>query len=162
MQTLNNPIEAGVRVLLLLHEIFPTELDMGQLAYLDYCILHSGDVGGPASLHPATPIRPGEFAVKRHLITDGLRVMIQANLVRMSTGPDGIKYAATDNSETFVRLLESQYFNDLRARAQWVASEIVPIEGDDLRQALKSVFAHWKDDALPGVTAPSGSGNEAT
>ena len=67
----NNPVESALRTLVLLVEAYPATLDLQKLVYLDYLLVHSADAGGPESLHPPTPQRQGEVAVRRDLIEQG-------------------------------------------------------------------------------------------
>ncbi len=61
----NSALETGVRALTVLAEASPRALDLQELVYFDYLIVHSGDAGGPASLHLNTPLRNGELLVRR-------------------------------------------------------------------------------------------------
>jgi hypothetical protein len=120
MQTLNGPLEVGIRQLALLDSAFPRALDLATLASLDHAVLHSADLGGPASLHPGVPNYRAEQVVKREFIEHGLQVMIRAGLVGVRISADGILYAATERANPFLGLLEARYLRDLRERADWV------------------------------------------
>ena len=117
---LNGPLEFGLRALAILSSAFPHSYDIGALAFFDYTLLHSEEFGGPQSLHPDVPNHRSEITVKRDLLEHGLQVMIRARLVALRIEPNGFEYAATDEAEGFVDLLETEYMRDLRDRADWV------------------------------------------
>jgi hypothetical protein len=107
VKPLNSPLEVGLRVLMLLQEAFPQHLDLNQLVLLDHSLLHSADLGGPESLHPAVPIRAGELGIKREAIEAGLEVMIRAELAQAGVGDGGIEFWASESADGFTNLLET-------------------------------------------------------
>ena len=130
----------------MLCEIFPESLDIGQMVYSDHAIIHSGDLGGPPSLHPNTPARPGELGVKRALLEDGLRVLIRAGLAEIQVVPDGIRFAATEEGPGFVDILAAPYVGRLRERARWFAGNYYPLGMPELRDAMTRVFNQWAEE----------------
>lgn len=143
---LNSPVEVGVRVLMLLTEAFPAHLDLNRLVLLDHGLLHSADLGGPDSLHPALPIRAGELGVKRRTIEGGLEVLIRAGLAQMDVGADGIQFHASEDAEGFVSLLATGYAGALHDRASWVVNRFGLLEETALRQEMRDVTAHWSEE----------------
>lgn len=123
LQTLNGSLEVGLRQLTLLNSAFPRALDLATLSALDHAVLHSADLGGPASLHPGVPHYSAEQVVKRELIEHGLQVMIRAGLINVRVSADGILYAASERAISFLKLLEARYVRDLKERADWVVSQ---------------------------------------
>ncbi|MGW0990283.1 ABC-three component system middle component 2 [Streptomyces sp. NPDC002486] len=162
MEPLNNPLEVGIRVLVVLCEVFPDSLDLGQLVYYDHAMLHSGDLDGPPSLHPATPARPGELGIKRELIADGLQVLSRAGMAQLLVTPNGIAYHASEDAPGFLKILEAPYVSRLQDRAAWVAAELHPLCGDDLRQAMTRVFDKWSEEFYesPRHRGPEGEDGE--
>lgn len=143
---LNSPLEVGVRVLMLLAEAFPDHLDLNRLVLLDHGLLHSADVGGPASLHPPLPIRTGEFGVKRRTIRSGLAVVVRAGLAQVALSDDGIQFAASEDAESFLGLLSSDYAVALHDRASWVVEYLGSLDEASLRQQMRDAFAHWTEE----------------
>jgi hypothetical protein len=123
LQTLNGPLEVGLRQLTLLNSAFPRALDLATLASLDHSLLHSADLGGPASLHPAVPNYLAEQAIKRELIEHGLQVMIRAGLIDLRISAGGIFYAASERASPFLKLLGARYVRELKERADWVVGQ---------------------------------------
>src|SRR5258708_5507324 len=84
----NTPVESGLRSLFVLEAVRPSGCDLQRLIIYDYFLVHSADVpSGPASLHPATPMRSGELLVRRKLIEAGLNVLMRKGLVEKSFTP---------------------------------------------------------------------------
>ncbi len=53
----NSPLETGIRSLSILVAAYPASLDIQRLVEMDYLVVHSGDAGGPESLHVPLPRR---------------------------------------------------------------------------------------------------------
>ena len=81
VQTFNSPLETGVRALVLLAESYPAQMDLQRILEFDYILVHTGDVDGPPSVHPALPLRSGELLARRQLIERGLVLMMSRGLV---------------------------------------------------------------------------------
>lgn len=146
---LNSPLEVGVRVLMILTEAYPERLDVNRLVLLDHGVLHSADLGGPESLHPALPVRAGELGVKRTVIEEGLQVMVRAKLVDMSTGARGIGFGATDTAYSFVSVLVSDYATKLHERVEWVLGRFSDLSEETLRKEMRSIFSSWSEEFIP-------------
>lgn len=145
MNPLNSPLEVGLRALVVLSETFPRRLDVAQLVYLDHALLHSGDLeGGPPSLHPDLPVGPGELGLRRKLVEEGLVVLMRAGLADMTATDDGFLYGATEESESFLAVLEAPYVARLKERAEWLTSVHV-YEGTDVRDGMKRITQDWAD-----------------
>lgn len=143
---LNGPLEVAVRVLMVLVEAFPERLDLNRLVLLDHGLLHSADLGGPQSLHPAVPIRAGELGIKRQLVHGGVEVLVRSGLAQMETRVDGIRFWAGESAEGFARLLESEYARALSSRASWVVSQFADLDDDAMRAAMRRVSGHWSEE----------------
>lgn len=142
MNPLNSPLEVGMRTLVLLSASFPEPLDVAQLVYLDHVMLHSDEVNGPPSLHPTLPAGPGELAMKRHLVEQGLVVLIRAGLADADATTDGLVYRASEEGPGFVEILEAPYAAELKTRADWViASQASP--GMNVRAATRAITERW-------------------
>jgi hypothetical protein len=154
---LNSPLEVGMRVLMILVEAFPAHLDINRLVLLDHGLLHSADLNGPESLHPPTPIRVGELGVKRQHIADGLHVIIRAGLAEMSAEDSGIEFRANETSESFLKLLETEYAHALHERARWTVQELGAVDDERLRERMREISSHWAEE-FEVMQHESGSG----
>jgi len=139
----NTPFEAGVRSLCLLTEAYPIGLDLPTLVELDYLVVHSGDVGGPPSLHAPVPLRSGEILVRRGLVESGLMLMISRSLVERSLRKDGLYFCATELSAPFVTSFTTRYNRELQERAAWAVNEFAEAEAGELRTRLSALFDNW-------------------
>jgi hypothetical protein len=139
----NSPIETGVRALILLAESYPGSLDLQRILEFDYLMVHSGDVGGPPSLHPALPLRSGELLVRRQLIERGLLLMMSRGLIERVAAESGFSYQADDNAGPFLDALTADYINELKQRATWVVSTFGRMSDADIRNALTTVYDQW-------------------
>lgn len=139
----NSPLETGVRALILLAEAYPEPLDLQRILEFDYLMVHSGDVGGPPSLHPALPLRSGELLVRRQLIERGLLLMMSRGLIERLASDAGLSYQADDAAGPFLDALSADYLKDLKLRASWVISTFGHMSDADIRKALATVYDQW-------------------
>lgn len=153
---LNGPVEIAVRVLMVLVEAFPEHLDLNRLVLLDHGLLHSDDLGGPASLHPPVPIRAGELGIKREVVQAGLQVLLRSGLAQMETRVDGIRFCASENAEGFARLLETDHALALASRASWVVSHFAGLSDEAIREATRTVSGHWAEEFEHVESSPDG------
>jgi hypothetical protein len=143
IQTFNSPIETGMRALILLAESYPEQLDLQRLLEFDYIMVHTGDVDGPPSIHPALPLRSGELLVRRQLIERGLMLLISRGLISRHATPYGFMYQAEDDAGPFIDALTAEYLYDLKNRAVWVVDRFSEMSDDDIRVMLSRVYDQW-------------------
>ncbi|MGN9890718.1 ABC-three component system middle component 2 [Micromonospora sp. L31] len=140
---LNSPVEVGLRAVIILTATYPRTLDVDTLVLLDHSLVHSGDLGGPTSIHPDLPMRSGEMGVKRAILEDGLRLMMRAGMVDLVMSTDGMAYRAADNASAFVSVLESPYATRLVEIAQWIADEFSDDSHTEMRQRMRATLGRW-------------------
>ena len=105
----NNEIEMGLRILIILENIYPKSFDIEMINYFDYFALHTKDIGGENSLHPELPNRFGELSVKRELIHSSLKLLISKGLVEIDYTNKGIEYLASELASPFLDNLSEEY-----------------------------------------------------
>lgn len=142
-QTFNSPIETGVRALILLAESYPDQLDLQRLLEFDYILVHTHDVDGPPSIHPALPLRSGELLVRRQLIERGLMLMMSRGLITRHATPKGFMYQAEDSAGPFLDSLTAEYLDDLKDRAVWVVDRFSDMNDHEIRVLLSRVYDQW-------------------
>lgn len=142
-QTFNSPIETGVRALILLAESYPDQLDLQRLLEFDYILVHTNDVDGPPSIHPALPLRSGELLVRRQLIERGLMLMMSRGLINRHATQNGFMYQADDSAGPFLDALTAEYLDDLKDRAIWVIDRFSEMSDHDIRVMLSKVYDQW-------------------
>lgn len=155
----NTPVETGTRVLVILASAAPVALDVNRLVLLDHRLLHSADFGGPPSLYPNTPIRSGEFGLKRRDLAMGIELMLRAGLIEVVAQTSGICYRSNDSGASFIGLLETPYAHMLIERARWAATQVDAIADDShLRNSLAEALGHWPAEffGITAITPPQG------
>ena len=143
VQPFNSPIETGIRALILLAAAYPAQLDLQRLLEYDYMMVHTGDVDGPPSIHPALPLRSGELLVRRQLIERGLMLMISRALISRHATPNGFMYQAEDDAGPFLDALAAEYLSDLKNRAEWVVNRFREMSDQEIRFMLTRVYDQW-------------------
>lgn len=144
--TFNGPLEAGVRAVALLGAAYPDTYDLQRLVALDFLLVHTGDVGGPESLHPPTPHRSAELLVRRRLVEDALLLMMTRDLVQRHVSPDGIKYGAGENAATFLSSLSTSYLRALQERASWLVQAFGHSSDQEFRAVMHRFFDEWVEE----------------
>lgn len=142
-QLFNTPLEAGVRALLVLEAFAPQAFDLATMSLLDYYIVHTGDAGGPPSLHPEINARAGEYFVRRRLVEEGLLLMARASLVEQVFTGSGIAFRAHETASAMIDLLGSAYNRRLAEAAQWLAREAAEQGINVFLQGLKDGLERW-------------------
>ncbi|ATE67189.1 threonine efflux protein [Rhizorhabdus dicambivorans] len=147
-QLFNTPLEAGVRALLILDAFAPQAFDLATMSLLDYYIVHTGDAGGPPSLHPEINARAGEYFVRRHLVEEGLLLMARASLVEQVFTGSGIAFRALETATAMIDLLGSAYNRQLAEAAQWLAREAALSGVDAFIENLKDGLERWSHEIV--------------
>src|SRR4051812_37088095 len=88
----NSALETGIRSVGVLVAAYPRAFDLQHLVAFDHLVVHTGDVGGPSSLHPELPMRSAELLVRRELVERGLLLMMTRDLVEREAEASGIYY----------------------------------------------------------------------
>lgn len=139
----NNNLETGIRALVILNAAYPLALDLTKLTWLDHLVVHTGDIGGPGSLHPNLPQRNGEILVRRRLIEDGLTLMRRLHLISTVADEKGIAYQATDEAYPYVELMKTSYASKLKDRAIWLVENILPRGEDAMQKLIVDKLGQW-------------------
>ena len=158
MQTLNSPLEFGVRALIVLTSAFPRPLDLNRLVLMDYCLLHSADLSGPPSVLPELPTRVGELGVKRAVLDHGIRLMVRAEMVDVVTTGDAIAYRAGEQAAPFLRLVTSPLIDSLTRVADWAVAEFADREDNEIRARMREVADRWTEEFVADAPGDGGLG----
>lgn len=150
-QLFNTPLEAGVRALLILDAFAPQAFDVTTMSLLDYYIVHTGDAGGPPSLHPEINARAGEYFVRRHLVEEGLLLMARASLIEQVLTSGGIAFRAHETASAMIDLFGSAYNRRLFGAAQWLAGRAADQGIDPFIQNLKDGVERWSHEIFGRV-----------
>lgn len=147
-QLFNTPLEAGVRAVLILDAFAPQAFDLATMSLLDYYIVHTGDAGGPQSLHPEINARAGEYFVRRHLVEEGLLLMARASLVEQVFTSSGIAFRAHETATAMIDLFGSAYNRRLAQAAEWLAREAAAEGVDPFIHRLKESLDRWSHEIV--------------
>lgn len=140
----NNPIETGLRSLVILDSAYPKSLDLQKLIYFDYMTVHTGDLpSAPESIHPSTPNRSGELLVRRKLIEDGINYFVRKNFIDKIFNQNGIEYKLNDQATMFLEMLDEKYILNLQDRAKWVVNIYQDWSSSELEEYIKENLDKW-------------------
>jgi hypothetical protein len=139
----NGPLETGVRAVVVLNAVFPLQLDLTDLTLLDHLVVHTADVDGPASLHPKLPQRTGEMLVRRRLIEQGVNLMRRFQMISVQPLQEGIFYQATEDASAFAELMRSEYAEQLKIRAKWLAENVCVLGSKGMSDLAKEKLGRW-------------------
>lgn len=141
----NSPLEAGIRAVVVLECVRPLALDLTDMVLLDHLVVHTADIGGPASLHPGVPSRRGELLVRRQLLETSIDLMRRCHLIEQVATDEGLLYRASDEAATYVELLESPYSNQLKRCARWIAEQLEGSGRSDFMNSIRARIGDWSD-----------------
>jgi hypothetical protein len=144
--TFNGPLEAGLRAVAILGVGHPRSFDLQRLVAFDYLLVHTGDIGGPSSLHPPAPLQSAELLVRRNLVQRALLLMMTRDLVTRNFDADGIRYCAGENAAPFLASVESEYLKALQERAAWLINFLGDYSDQDFRTFIRKFFDHWVEE----------------
>lgn len=145
----NSSLETGVRSLAILVSAYPAPFDLDRLVEMDYLVVHSGDAGGPQSLHAPLPLRNRELLVRRRLVERGLLLMMSRGLVNRSPSQNGFSYLATESAAPFVSSLTSDYLRQLVVCARWAVERFENVATEEVRRITHSLLEEWSTQFQP-------------
>jgi len=146
--TFNSPLETGIRAVAVLAASYPRPFDLQRLVAFDHLLVHTGDIGGPASLHPPVPLRSAELLVRRPLIERALLLMMTRDLVNRGVwvGSLGIAYIAGENAAPFLAAIQSDYVKALQERARWLVHNFGAMADGEFRALVRRFFDQWVEE----------------
>lgn len=139
----NSPLESAIRSVILLDALYPLKVDLSELTWLNYLLVHSADADGPPSLHPDIPQRSGELRVNRKTVELGLTVLRRMHYADLVVDDAGMRYEATDYAAAFVDLLRASYTESMKERAAWIAVRVRERGLANLEDALRESVGRW-------------------
>ncbi len=139
----NSPLESAIRSVVLLNALFPLKVDLSELTWLNYLLVHSADAYGPPSLHPDIPQRSGELKVNRKTVELGLTVLRRMHYADLVVDDAGMRYEATEYAAAFVELLRASYTESMKERAAWIAEQVRERGLADLEEVLRASVGRW-------------------
>lgn len=113
---------------------------------MDYCLLHSADLGGPESVLPAISTRGGELAIKRSVLEHGIQLMARAGMIDAVASTDGLTYRASEAALPFLRLVSSPLLDRLTEVAGWAVTEFGDFSADGIRERIRLIADRWSEE----------------
>jgi hypothetical protein len=132
----NSLLETGLRLVIVLDALYPRACNLNELVWFDYLVVHTGDFNGPVSLHPELPSQAGELLVRRRLIEKSARLMHRYHFVDIIQDANGVSFVASEESSSFVKLLETLYSETLKKRALWVSERFQSKSTDEIENLI--------------------------
>lgn len=153
----NSKLETGTRAVIVLDAAYPRALDLARLTWFDHLVVHTGDAGGPPSLHPALPERTGELLVRRRLVEDSLTLMRRVHLVDAVADENGVSFRASDEAAPFVDLMRTEYAQALKVCAKWLVGQFADLSAEDLAQRVEHQLDRWSVEFSSDGVQPGGA-----
>jgi hypothetical protein len=153
--TFNGPLETGVRAVLVLHAHFPQALDLNRLTAMDYLVVRTSVLNGPADLHPPTPIPSPVTQVRRKSVQSAMALMMSRGLIEQVIDESGISFKAGDNAEFFVTALQTPYLQQLYERAQWLAGYFRDHSDEAFDDLMRNLLTNWVSEFQDEASGPA-------
>jgi len=144
--TFNSPLETGIRALTVLVAAYPRSFDLQRLMGFDHLVVHTGDIGGPKSLHPKLPMRSAEMLVRRKLVESGLMLMASRGLVERIVDAQGIHYRAAELAASVMSSMTTPYFAALQECAGWAVKTFASLDDTIFRATMARFFDQWVEE----------------
>lgn len=140
----NSTLETGVRSVVVLDAVYPRAFDLTRITWLDHLVVHTADIGGPKSLHPAVPQRTGELLVRRRLVDEGISLMRRLHLIDADVTDLGVMFRARDDeASAFVDSLRTSYGRGLKERARWLATFLAERSDEAIADLVADRIGRW-------------------
>lgn len=152
----NSKLETGTRAVIVLDAAYPRALDLARLTWFDHLVVHTGDAGGPPSLHPPLPERTGELLVRRRLVEDSLTLMRRVHLIDAVADECGVSFRASDEAAPFVDLMRTDYARELKVCARWLVTEFADLSADELARRVEHQLDRWSVEFSSDTAQPGG------
>lgn len=111
----NSAFEASLRVLLILNEYEGLSLTADKIAIADFISVYGASFGiADTNLHGNNIFKFSEFATRRHLIQQAIKLLFIKGLIIVDFNKDGFTYRITNSGISYCNSLESDYANSFR------------------------------------------------
>jgi hypothetical protein len=144
IEIFNSPIDVGLRILFLLKEI-KRPLSLQSIIYLDYLLLHSGEIlNAPSSINESSEIGSGEILIKREVTRAALSLMHQNQLLDIELLETGVYYSSNKLTVAFIKNnFTSNYSLNLTERAKWLNKKFKSFDERKLKEYVSKNISKW-------------------
>lgn len=137
----NNNIELGTRITLILLAV-ESSLSLDELVKLDFILLYSKEFDGPDNLHPVLPNHVAEIAHRREYFPASIKFLISRLLIEPVIDESGQKYQANDTTMDFVSCLQSNYYQKVWKRLNWINENQERLLNLNIFEHVKTQYAY--------------------
>jgi hypothetical protein len=133
----------------------PRAVELNRLTAMDYLVVRTSVLDGPADLHPPTPIMSPVTQVRRKSVQFAVALMMSRGLVEQVIDESGILFQAGDNAEFFVTALQTPYLRQLYKRAEWLAGYFQDYNDEAFDDLMRNLLTNWVSefqDEASGLT----------
>ena len=132
----NTVFENSLHTLILL-DVYEGEISADLIAYLDFIIIYSKSLGvGDKNINGENECKHGELPSRRRTIKNALKRLVIDGMVNAKYTDDGMKYKITEHGIEYVVTLESEYANEYRQQAEFVISEFVGMNEQEVNSFI--------------------------
>lgn len=118
---IGSDFELSLRILLLLNEYSPSELDEQQIGAIDFISIYAADFGlMDMNLHGNNSYRYSEYPARKHVISSALKDLILDGYVLLRPTNNGYIYSITNTGKKVCEKLSSSYSEEYRLSLQAV------------------------------------------
>lgn len=111
----NSAFEVSLRVLLILNEYEGLSLTADKITIADFISVYGASFGiADTNLHGNNIFKFSEFATRRHLIQQAIKLLVIKGLIIVDFNKDGFTYRITNSGISYCNSLESDYANSFR------------------------------------------------
>lgn len=129
----NSPFEVSLRVLLILNEYEGLSLTADKITIADFISVYGASFGiAETNLHGDSIFKFSEFATRRHLIQQAIKLLVIKGLIIVEFNKNGFTYTITNNGIKYCNSLESDYANSFREMVNKSRMHIVEHSEKDL------------------------------
>jgi len=116
---IGSTFEISLRILIMLNELSPAELDEQQIGAIDFIAVYAADFGLlDENLHGYNNYRYSEFPAKKPLISAALKNLVLDGYVRLYPTSAGYSYSILDVGRNVCNKLTSSYAKEYRLAIQ--------------------------------------------
>lgn len=137
--SIGSVFELSLRVMLVLNEAFPLQLDARQLAAVDFISVYAADFGlMDENLHGSNNYRYSEYLARKPLVDEALRILVLDGSVQMLGTTAGYCYSISEAGKEKCRKLSSSYAGEYSIVARTVISRFSHANLEAMVKAINS------------------------
>lgn len=146
-EILNSSLETALRILMLLKSNSRDQLDVDEILFLDYFILHINDFNSNMqSIHPSIPNRENEIFIRRQAIQQAILLLESRRLIDINYTLTGIRYSSNDLTSSFVDYFESPYVEKLQDNLNVLNRQNIFTLVEEIRGSILNNSKLWTND----------------